>query len=217
MKKYTGALVNLDRADQRLSMNLIGCGVVQSNDEYRKIVEDYFSVATQVGKNVQEMTSLCHRMFVEPLKKFRNEFAAIAAAVMKREDLVAAWKYSHNRVKKLQEKKDRTASHIAKLERERRTEEVAARELKTVHAQLLTELPAFLEKRLDYINPSIHAVIMIQLNYYGHATQLYTQLMPIQHSFESTLNATQVPEDEYQRAVTAELNRLRALTIVKDN
>jgi len=153
---------------------------------------------------------------VEPLKKFRNEFVAIAAAIMKREDLVTTWKYSYNRVKKLQEKKDRTASHIAKLERERRTEEVAGKELKTVHAQLLTELPAFLEKRLDYINPSIHAVIMIQLNYYGHAMQLYTQLMPTQYS-ESALNSTIIPEDEYQRTITIELNRLKALTIVKDN
>lgn len=49
MKKYIGALVNLDRADQRLSMNLISCGLTQSNDEYRRIVEEYFSVATQVS------------------------------------------------------------------------------------------------------------------------------------------------------------------------
>lgn len=49
MKKYIGALVNLDRADQRLSMNLISCGLAQNNDEYRKIVEEYFSVAAQVS------------------------------------------------------------------------------------------------------------------------------------------------------------------------
>lgn len=49
MKKYIGALVNLDRADQRLSMNLISCGLAQNNDEYRRIVEEYFSVAAQVS------------------------------------------------------------------------------------------------------------------------------------------------------------------------
>lgn len=169
-----------------------------------------------MGKNVQEMTSLCHKTFIEPLKKFRNEFVTIAAALTKREDLVTTWKYLYNRVKKLQEKKDRTASHIAKLERERRAEEAASKELKTVHAQLLTELPAFLEKRLEYINPSIHAVIMIQLNYYGHTTQLYTQLMPVRYSSEFTFNST-VTEEEYQQVVSSELNRLRALAIVKDH
>lgn len=162
------------------------------------------------------MTSLCHKTFIEPLKKFRNEFVTIAAALTKREDLVTTWKYLHNRVKKLQEKKDKTASHIAKLERERRAEEAASKELKTVHAQLLTELPTFLEKRLEYINPSIHAVIMIQLNYYGHTTQLYTQLMPARYSSEFALSST-VTEEEYQQVVSTELNRLRTLAIVKDH
>lgn len=215
MKKYIGALVNLDRADQRLSTNLSSSGLVQNNDDYRRIVEEYFSVAMQVGKNIQEMTSLCHKTFIEPLKKLRNQFAAIAAAIAKREELVATWKYSYNRVKKLQEKKDRTASHIAKLERERRTEETAAKDLKTIHAQLLTELPTFLEKRLEYINPSIYAMITIQLNYYGRATQLYTQLMPTQHSSEF-LSSIIASEEEYQETINAQLNRLKALTIVKD-
>jgi len=175
----------------------------------------YVAFYYQVGKNVQEISSLCHKTFIEPLKKFRSEFITIAAAIAKREDLVTTWKYVYNRVKKLQEKKDRTANHIAKLERERRAEEAAAKELKTIHAQLLTELPMFLGKRLEYINPSIHAVIMIQLNYYGHATQLYTQLMPIQYSeFTSSII---VPEEEHQRVINTELNRLRALTIVKDH
>lgn len=49
MKKYIGALENLDRADQRLSTNLINCGLAQNDDEYRKIVEEYSSVAVQVG------------------------------------------------------------------------------------------------------------------------------------------------------------------------
>ncbi|XP_012525809.1 bridging integrator 3 [Monomorium pharaonis] len=216
MKKYIGALANLDRADQRLSTNLINCGLAQNNNECRRIVEEYYSVATQVGKSVQEVGSLCHKTFIEPLKKFRNEFMTISVAITKREELVTTWKTMYNRVKKLQEKKDRTASHIAKLERERRTEEAAAKELRTIHAQLLTELPTFLGRRLEYINPSIHAVIMIQLNYYGHATQLYTQLMPIQYSSEFT-SSTIVPEEEHQRIINTELNRLRALTIVKDH
>lgn len=49
MKKYVGALTNLDRADQRLSTNLINCGLAQNNNECRRIVEEYYSVATQVS------------------------------------------------------------------------------------------------------------------------------------------------------------------------
>ncbi|XP_032689404.1 uncharacterized protein LOC116852819 isoform X2 [Odontomachus brunneus] len=214
MKKYITALINLDKADQRLSINLTSCGLAYNDGEYRRIVEEYFSVAAQVGRNIQEMTSLCHKTFIDPLKKLRNEFVTIAAAITKREDLVTSWKYSYNRVKKLQEKKDRTANHIAKLERERRVEKAAAKDLKTIHTQLLMELPVFLEKRLEYINPCIHAVIIIQLNYYGCATQLYTQLMPMQYS--ELISSVTLSEEEYQRVVKSELNRLKALTIVKD-
>lgn len=162
------------------------------------------------------MAALCQKTFIEPLKKLREEFALIAAALTKREDLLIAWRYCYNRVKKLQEKKDRTASHIAKLERERRVEEAAAKDLKTVHAQLLIELPTFLDKRLEYIKPSIHALIMVQLDYYGSTTKLFTHLMPVSNALGSPSSAM-VPEDEYQQMVGNEMNRIRALTIVKDH
>ncbi|XP_012139373.1 bridging integrator 3 homolog [Megachile rotundata] len=216
MKRYIEAVVNLDRADQRLTLNLTTCGLAHLSNEFRKVVEDYHSVTTQIGKTVQDMAALCQKTFIEPLKKLRDEFVLIAAAIAKREELVTTWKYSYNRVKKLQEKKDRTASHIAKLERERRTEEAAAKDLKTVHAQLLIELPLFLEKRLEYIKPSVHALIMIQLDYYGNTTRLFTHLMPVPNASESPSSAM-IPEDEYQRAMSNHMNRIRALTIVKDH
>ncbi|KZC08640.1 Bridging integrator 3 like protein, partial [Dufourea novaeangliae] len=216
MKKYIEAVLNLDRADRRLTVNLTTCGLAHLSDEFRKIVEDYHSVTTQVGETVQEMAVLCQKTFIEPLKKLRDEFALIAAAIAKREELVTNWKYSYNRVKKLQEKKDRTANHIAKLERERRTEEAVAKDLKTFHAQLLIELPAFLDKRLEYIKPSVHALITIQLDYYGSTTKLFTHLMPVSNVSGSPSSAM-VPEDEYQQSVVNEINRIRALIIVKNH
>lgn len=215
MKKYLEAVVNLDRADQRLSMNLTTCGLIHISDEFRRIVEEYHSITTQVGKTVQDMAALCHKTFIEPLKKLRDEFALIAAAIAKREDLVTAWKYSYNRVKKLQEKKDRTAGHIAKLERERRAEEAAAKELKTIHAQLLIELPMFLDKRLEYIKPSVHALIMIQLDYYGNTTRLFTHLMPIHDSSQSPSAVLQ--EETYQQMINNQISRIKGLTIVKNH
>ncbi|XP_017890284.1 bridging integrator 3 homolog [Ceratina calcarata] len=216
MKKYVEAVMYLDKSDQRLTYNLTTCGLAHFDNEFRKVVEDYHSVTTQIGKTVEEMSILCQKTFIEPLKKLRDEFVLIAVAIAKREELVAVWKCSYNRVKKLQEKKDRTASHIAKLERERRMEEAAAKELKTVHAQLLSELPTFLEKRLEYIKPSVQALIMIQLDYYGSSTHLFTHLMPLPNAAGSPSSAM-IPEEEYQTIVSDQINRIRALTIVKDH
>lgn len=162
------------------------------------------------------MIQLCQKTFIEPLKKLREEFAYIAAGISKREELVASWKYSYNRVKKLQEKKDRMATHIAKLERERRAEETAGKELRIVHAKLLSELSTFLDKRLDYIKPSVHSLIMIHLDYYGNSTRLFTHLMPVQNSSDSPGSAM-MPDDDYQQLVNDHMNQIRALTIVKNN
>lgn len=162
------------------------------------------------------MGTLSQKTFVEPLKKLHDEFAYIASAIAKREELLAKWKTTFDRLKKLLEKKDnRMASHIAKLEKERRIEEAAAKELKIIHTQLLQKLPTFLEKQLEYIKPTVHALILIQTDYHGNTNSLFAQLMPLQNASGSPGSAM-VPDDEYQKIISSQMNRIRALTIVKD-
>ncbi|XP_014295194.1 bridging integrator 3 [Microplitis demolitor] len=207
-KRYLEAISNLDRADQRLTANLSTCELAHIDDEFRRIAEEYLTITTQVGKTVQDLTLLSQKTFIEPLKKLREEFSLIAEALAKREELVTSWKTAHNRYKKLQEKKDKTASHVVKLEREKRAEELAAKELKSIHSRLLLELPWFLEKRLEYIKPSINALIMIQLDYYGNTMQLFNQLMPSSGGYTS---------DDEDTIVNEQFNRIKSLTIVKDH
>ncbi|XP_011303018.1 uncharacterized protein [Fopius arisanus] len=213
-KRYVEAIINLDRVDQRLSSNLGTSGLAHLSDDFRRIVEDYHSVMSQVGKTVQDFSVLIGKTFIEPLKKLRDEFALVADALVKREELVGIWKGWYTRIKKFQEKKDRTASHIAKLERERRSEEIAARELKLIHSRLLIELPWFLEKRLEYIKPSVHALILNQLDYYGNTTKLFTQLMPVYNPSHSPSSAV-ISDEEYYGKINKEMLRIRGLTIVK--
>lgn len=206
-KRYLEAITNLDRADQRLTTNLSTSELIHINDEFRRIVEEYLTITTQVGKTVQDVNLLSQKTFIEPLKKLRDEFALIAEALAKREEIVNTWRTAHNRLKKLQEKKDKTASHVVKLEREKRAEETAAKELKSIHSRLLVELPWFLEKRLDYIKPSINALIMIQLDYYGNTMKLFNQLMPLGN----------YTSDDEDALVNEQFTRIKSLTIVKDH
>ena len=115
-------------------------------------------------------------------------------------------------MKKLQEKKDRTANHIAKLERERDLEESAAKKLKNFHTELLQELQTFLNKRLDYIKPSVHALIMTHLEYYGSITNTFTQIMS-----SDSVNRGKVSDEEFQQLISTQVNRIKGLTIVKDH
>ena len=48
MSKYLSTIEQLNVVDQRLTTNLSSCGLVHIQDEFRRIVEDYHSVTTQV-------------------------------------------------------------------------------------------------------------------------------------------------------------------------
>ncbi|XP_033210781.1 bridging integrator 3 homolog [Belonocnema kinseyi] len=212
MKKYLSAIGSLDEADQHLTTNLINYDLVHVSKDFLKIVEDYHSVTTQVGKSVQDLVLHCEKTFIEPLKKLRDEFSVISVELAKREELVTNWKTCYSRMKKLQEKKDKTAHYIAKLERERDLEESTAKKLKNFHSELLQELQTFLNKRLDYIKPSVHALIMIHLEHYGSTTNTFTHIMP-----SESVSRTKISDEEFQQLISTQVNRIKGLTIVKDH
>lgn len=58
MKKYLEAVANLDRADQQLSSNLSMSGLAHLSDEFRRIIEDYHSVTTQVSAEIKKNKKL---------------------------------------------------------------------------------------------------------------------------------------------------------------
>ncbi|XP_058794063.1 bridging integrator 3 homolog [Phymastichus coffea] len=214
MKRYLEAIEQLDKSDQRLTTNLSSCGLVHIHDDFRHIIEDYHSVTTQVGRTVADRISHCNKTFIEPLKKLRDEFIYIKEALTKREELVINWRVAYTNLKKYQEKREKTATHIVKLERERKSEEQASKELKIYHSRLLTELPMFLEKRLEYLKPTVHALIAIQLEYYGNSTKMFTQLMPVPNASESPTSAM-VSDEEYNHTINSYFNKIRNLTIIK--
>lgn len=163
---------------------------------------------------------MLQKTFIEPLKKMREEFVYISELLNKREELVQVWKSAYNTYKKIQEKKEKnwgiTGSQTVKLEKERKIAENTAQELKVHHAQLIKELPVFLEKRLEYLKPTVQALITVQLDYYGDSTKMFTQLMPIYNTAESPTSAT-ISEEEYNQTINSYLNRIRSLTIIKND
>lgn len=163
---------------------------------------------------MEDTVAYCHKTFIEPLKKLRDEFIYIKDALAKREELVNNWRTAYTNLKKYQEKREKTATHHVKLERERKSEEQASRDLKIYHSRLLNELPMFLEKRLEYLKPTIHALIAIQLEYYGNSTKMFTQLMPVPNASESPASSM-VSDEEYHHTINSHFNKIKNLTIIK--
>ena len=167
-----------------------------------------------MGKTVQNIKGLCLITFVEPLKKFRDEFIKIEMSLAKREELAANWRITYNRIQKLQEKKDRIASHIAKLETESRAAESQAKELKEFHCDLVVTLRALIDRRIRVIRPCVHALMMIQLDYYGNMTKMFTNLMDMQNLSDSP-NSNLRSEKNCKDKITNEMTRIKELAIIK--
>uniref|UniRef100_A0ABD2W3R9 BAR domain-containing protein n=1 Tax=Trichogramma kaykai TaxID=54128 RepID=A0ABD2W3R9_9HYME len=213
MKKYINAIKQVDSTDQALTSNLVQSGLVHVNDNLRILMEEFHSITTQIGKTVEEAVIFYQKSFLEPLKKLREHFAYIRDALNKREDLVSTWKTAHTNFKKYNDRREKKASDHVKLNKEKIAEEQAGKELKAYHAHLLTELPIFLEKRLEYMKPTLHAFIATQLEYYGNSTRLFTQLMPEKN--ESGSPNSSMSEEDYQREIDTNFKRIKELTIVK--
>lgn len=160
------------------------------------------------------MKGLYATTFTDPLKKFRDEFFRVEANLAKREDLVANWRLAYNRVQKSQEKRDRIASHIAKLEIEIRAADAIGKELLEFHNDLIVTFRGMIERRITMIRPCVHALMMIQLDYYGNMTKMFTHLMSVQNisdSPNSNLRSEKICKDK----ITAEMSRIKDLDIIK--
>lgn len=168
----------------------------------------------QLHNSVRDLSSVNQRTFLEPLKKYGGVFNSVDSAFQRREQLVQEWRNLAAKVRKLEER-ERTANNVAKLEREKKSLDMAAKELVTCHAFLLSELTQFLEKRISYFQPTFQALLRSQLEYYGNITRLFTHLVPDTSAKEGSPTSLSVSHSEFVASINSKLDRIRALSIVK--
>ena len=74
---------------------------------------------------------------------------------------------------------------------------------------LLLELPQFYERRVDYFQPSLQALIRSQVDYYGESTRLFTHLVSASPDRDSMIS-----DEEYNKDLERKMTQLRSLSIV---
>lgn len=168
----------------------------------------------QLCNSVRDLSSVNHQTFLEPLKKYGGLFNSVDSAFQRREQLVQEWRNLAAKVRKLEER-ERTASNVVKLEREKKSLDMAAKELVTCHAFLLSELTQFLEKRISYFHPTLQALLRSQLEYYGNTTRLFTHLVLATNAKEGSPSSLSLSDSEFESSINSKLDRIRALSIVK--
>jgi hypothetical protein len=210
VRRHEECANGLHRLERKMSSDLSNsplCREYDDAEDLRKMAEAYQSVVYQLGHATGDLTQLSQKTVVEPMKKLTAEFGAIAAAIKKRDSTLTECLKCQGKLEKLA-KLEKTAGNIAKIEQSKRAYLTSKEDFDSQNRLLLLELPQFYEKRVDYFQPCLQALIRAQVDYYGESTRLFTHLVSTnnRNTFQSN--------EEYHDELDKNLSAIRSLSIV---
>ena len=201
VKKYEDCLLGLQRADDKLSSDLANSQLWQENESLRRTSDDLGSLVYQMGHNTDDMVQLAQRTVRDPMKKINGEFPNIQAAIKRRDMTLQEAQRAHIKYEKIA--KDITSNN-AKKEQAKRCFMSAKEDFEKANKKLLLELPQFYDRRIEYFQPCLQALVRSQVDYYGCSTRLHSRL-----ETRETGN-----EDSYTREIERRMAEIQALSIV---
>ena len=201
VKKYEDCLLGLQRADDKLSSDLANSQLCQENESLRRTSDDLGSLVYQMGHNTDDMVQLAQRTVRDPMKKINGEFPNIQAAIKRRDMTLQEAQRAHAKYEKIA--KDKTANN-AKKEQAKRSFLSAKEDFEKANKKLLLELPQFYDRRIEYFQPCLQALVRSQVDYYGCSTRLHSRLETRETG----------DEDSFSRDMERRMAEIRALSIV---
>ena len=193
------------RLERKMSSDLTNsplCRDYQDHEDLRKLAEDYQSLVYQLGHATGDLTLLSQKTVVEPMKKLTTEFGSIAAALKKRDATLTECLKNQGKLDKLDK------SNTLKVDQTKKLFQQSKEDFEAQNRLLLLELPQFYEKRVDYFQPCLQALIRAQVDYYGESTRLFTHLV-------STNPTTKyLSQDEFQQEMDKNMEVIKSLSIV---
>ena len=202
VKKYEECLSSLQRADDKMASDLNNSQLCQDNEDLRRISDELGSLVYQMGHNTEDMIQLAQKTVREPMKKLNSEYPQIQVAV-KRRDLALQ---EAQRAQAKFEKLEKTGAAASKKEQAKRCYLSAKDDFEKANKLLLLELPQFYDRRIDYFQPCLQAMVRSQVDYYGCSTRLHTKL--------GNQTETSSSDEEFSNDLEKRLAEIRALSIV---
>jgi len=212
VRRHEECANGLHRLERKMSSDLANsplCREYEDNEDLRKIAEDYQSVVYQLGHATGDLTLLSQKTVVEPMKKLTAEFGAISAALKRREATLNECLKCQAKLEKLS-KLEKTPANNAKIDQAKKAYLMSKDDFETQNRLLLLELPQFYEKRVDYFQPCLQALIRAQVDYYGESTRLFTHLV------STNQNSKFLSNEEFQEEVDKSLLTIKSLSIVSN-
>ena len=106
------------------------------------------------------------------------------------------------------ERLEKTGQNVVKTQQAKKAWEAAKEDFDSQNKLLLMELPQFYEKRVDYFQPCLQALVRSQVNYYGETVKLFT-LSQTEDADQGALNDKDFFDD-----VDKHLTAMKSLSIV---
>lgn len=220
MCRYEECVGKLQDFELCLSSSLLNNSLCREDPPLRSVAECYHSVVYQTRDHTENLKMIARRTVAEPCKKLSPEFNNVANALKKRESAI---KECQNAVAKHDKasKAAKTGQNIVRVTQAKRSMESAQEEFDSQNGLLLLEMPQFHEKRLEYFQPCLQALVRSQVNYYGETNALYTHMTttaPVTEQVDTgqQLNNASgyVSDKDYADDINKHLLAIKGLSIV---
>merc|ERR1719295_845205 len=175
MNHYEECVGKLQDFELNLSSSLLNSSLCREDPPLRSVAECYHSVVYQTRDHTENLKMVSRRTVGEPCKKLCPEFNNIANALKKRETAIKEYNAAalkHDKASKAA----KTGQNVVRLTQAKKALETAQEEYESQNGRLLLEMPQFHDKRTEYFQPCLQALVRSQVNYYGETNALYTHM-----------------------------------------
>ncbi|KAK7110661.1 bridging integrator 3-like [Littorina saxatilis] len=208
-KRLVEANSALTKTERRLTQELLGTVLCQSEQDLRWQLEEWDHSLSALETQMQEVNGVLQKAVIEPIKKLNTIFPNVQAAVKRREQSLQELQKCQIKVSRYQER-DRTGPNIVKLDAGKKVLVQAQNEFSSQNAALLEDMPKLHDSRVQYFQPSLEALIKSQVQYTTEALKLYGEL-------SNTLNGQRdYSNQEYDASIQQALSEIKALSITVD-
>jgi hypothetical protein len=181
----------------------------QEEEELRSVVEEWHTFTCESNKNGEDFATNIHKTVLEPLKRLQMAFHEMKASIKRYEQLKSdCFKYRNKEEK--YSNKEKTSNNLVKLKNIRESLATAQQDFQ-IESQLLNrEIPLFIERRIDYFQPSLAALIRSEAQYWGNNVTSFND----HNSMILDLNNYKL--NDYSQKQSQRLATISSLSIVAD-
>lgn len=208
-RKMTDTNNVLAKTERKLTQDLLPTQLCQNEVDFLSQMTDWDAALEKLEKDMADMNGNLHHTVLEPLKKFVSMFSYAREAIKKRDQSLQEFQKCQDRLTKYEER-ERTGQNLVKLSASKKTLATAQNEFIQQNSGISEDIPKMIDNRTDYFQPSLEALIKLQVQYTTEAVKTYGDL-------SNTLNGQKEAHKlDYKSQIQQGLTQLRALAITAD-